>query len=131
MKPLVIDTSIWIEFLRGHQKDLREKIRHRMLLMPATVAMELLAGGRTREADSAVRALLDPFRRNRRVLVPSEEDHSKAGDVLARLQLGASRHGHDVMIAVLARRFGCELWSLNVADFSEPCRVLGLELGPK
>ncbi len=130
MKPLVLDTSVWVEFLRGHQSELREKIRHRMLLMPATVALELLAGGRTRESDVAVRALLEPFRRNRRVLVPSEDDHWRAGDTLARLGLGASRHGHDVMIAVLARRFGCDLWTLNQNDFQDASKVLGVTLGP-
>ncbi len=96
--------------------------------MPAVVAMELLSGTRDKQSRRTVDKLLRPFVRNRRIILPSYDDYTLAGEVVAELQWAATRHSNDVMIAVLARKVGAELLTTNQKDFSPVCRILKLSV---
>ena len=107
-----------------------ELSKGRPMFMPATVELELYAGVHTTRDARLLEALLSPFGRHNRVLVPKKEDFRKAGQLLAETGLQASRHANDALICVCARSIGAEVWSLNRKDFLPLSRSLHLDLGP-
>lgn len=105
---ILVDTSAWIEFLRGTTDpvvpDLRQRIaRGDALAMTEPVGMELLAGVGTPEQERRVNALVDGL-----PLLPIDAriDYRAA----ARLSLASRRNGHpirsmiDCLIAAVAIR---------------------------
>lgn len=128
MKPLVIDTSLWVDWLRGQRSALREESRGRLLFLPAIVAMELSSGAHTRKSFQLITGLVDAFERNRRLIVPTLEDYKSAGSVLSELGWPASKKSNDVLIGVCARKIGAELWTLDYSDFSPLTEVLRVSL---
>lgn len=105
---ILVDTSAWIEFLRGTTDpvvpDLRQRIaRGDALAMTEPVGMELLAGVGTSEQERRVNALVDGL-----PLLPIDAriDYRAA----ARLSLASRRNGHpirsmiDCLIAAVAIR---------------------------
>ena len=131
MKPLVLDTSILIEWLRGRRKELIPDARDRLLYLPAPVEMELLAGIKNLKHQRVLEALLGPFSRHNRIITPKREDFRRAGQVLAETGKSSSLHGNDALICVCARSIGAELWTLNKKDFTPFSQVLRLALGPE
>src|SRR3954464_15170888 len=117
MKPLIVDTSLWIEWLRGNKSDLREEARVRIMFLPAIIPMELLSGAQTKKAYQLISNIVDTFERQRRILIPSLEDYKKAGAVLADLGLPASKKSNDALICVCARKIGAEVWTCDRSDF--------------
>jgi predicted nucleic acid-binding protein len=128
VKPLVIDTSIWIDWARAERAELLAHTRNRILLMPAIVAMELLSGAKDRRTMRVVDRLLAPLVRNRRVVLPAYDDYALAGAVMADLGWPSSRRSNDVLIAVIARKTGAALLTANRADFAPTCSLLGVEM---
>lgn len=128
MRPLVIDTSVWIDWLRGIRKELREEARGRILFISAVSVMELMSGSRDRRSFQIVSDTIDKFKRHGRVLAPSYEEFIKAGTVLADLGWPASKKASDVLIAVCARRIGAEIWTCDYSDFHSIAEILQLEV---
>lgn len=128
MKPLMIDTSIWVDWLRGHKKDLREEARGRVQFLPATVAMELLSGAHTRKNYKIVSDLIESFERNNRFILPTIGDFKQAGSTLADLHWPASKKSNDVLIIVCARKIGAEVWTCDYADFQPIAENLQVSL---
>ena len=124
MRPLVVDTSVWVEWIRGQRGELRSHLRDRLVLMPAVVSMELLSGTRKRRAARAVATLLRPFLRHRRIILPAYADYALAGELLAELGWASSVRGNDALIAVSARKVGAALLTLNHGDFQPLCSRL-------
>ena len=131
MKPLLLDTSIWIEWLQGRSRDRVDRSRERTVYMAAPVEMELQAGIHSVRSQRALDAFLRPFAIHNRVVVPGRDDYRKAGEVLADARMPASRHATDALICVCARRIGAELWTLNRKDFAPLCRLLRVTIGPE
>lgn len=128
MKPLVVDTNIWIDWIRGENLSLFAEAKTRTQYMPAVVALELTAGTRDRIRARAIRDLIEPFRRSGRLLIPVEADFERAGDVLAELKWPASQKTNDVLIALAARRIGADLWTHDQSDFRPIAQLTGLSL---
>ena len=126
MRPLVIDSSVWIEWLRGNQASIRDESKGRILFLPAVIPMELLSGAHTRKSFQLVSAVIESFERNRRLLIPTLEDYRKAGSVLADLGWSASKKSNDVLIGVCARRIGAEIWTCDYSDYSLIAKALQL-----
>ncbi len=126
MKPLVVDTSVWVHWLRGEKLDKFEEAKARTQHMPAIVALELTAGVRERNGARAVMHLIESFRRGGRLLIPIDREFERAGETLADLSWPASKKSNDVLIAILARRIGAEVWTADEADFRPVARALGL-----
>lgn len=103
MKPLVIDTSVWIEWLHGRRRDLLDLSKGRPMSLAAPVELELYAGAHTTRDLRLLEAMLSPFARPSRVLVPKKEDCRKAGQVLSETGLQASKHADDALNCVCAR----------------------------
>ena len=104
MRPVVIDTSLWIGWFRGSLGLLREEAKNRLLFMPPIVAMELLSGVRNKKDSQMVSHLIQTFGRHQRLLVPMQGDFERSGAILGRLGLPASKKSNDVLISVCARR---------------------------
>lgn len=128
MKPLVIDTSIWVDWFRGKKRGVRlnEITSGRVLYLPSVVVMELYSGAHDGTSIRTIDSFVEPFSRNRRIILPNEKDYITAGKVLAELRWPASRLSNDVLIAVCARKIGAELLSLNSRDFAPLCSRLSV-----
>jgi predicted nucleic acid-binding protein len=130
MKPLVVDTSVWIEWLHGRRRELLDLSKGRHMYLASPVEMELYAGAHSTRDARLLESMLSPFSRHDRVLVPRKEDFRKAGQLLAEIGLQASKHANDALICVCARNIGAEVWSLNRKEFLPLSRPLRLTLGP-
>jgi predicted nucleic acid-binding protein len=124
LRPIVIDTSLWIDWLHGKSRVARERSQGRIIYMPAIVAQELLSGAKDRRTDKAIHEVIGAFSRNGRFVVPVQDDYMRAGSVLADLGWPASKKSNDVLISVCSRRIGAEVWTKDTSDFS----VLGKHL---
>ena len=128
MKPVVIDTSLWVQWLRGHFMESRQALRGRFVWMPPVVAAELTSGARNRKSLNALNTLLKPFEQNRRCITLSWEDFRLAGTTLAQLNWKASPKLGDALIAVSARKIDAEIWTLNEKDFKPLGRSLDVSV---
>jgi predicted nucleic acid-binding protein len=123
VRHLVIDTNVYIDWLNAR--------RHGDVLfqsgvathLSAVVLMELSAGASPRDL-RLIQRLESPFRKARRILLPSLAVFSEAGDVLRRLRVErdydlAASHSivNDVLIALSARSIGAAVASQNERDF--------------
>lgn len=138
MRKVVIDTDVYVDFLRS---GLHENIVTRsgdLKYMSAVVLMELYAGaGGNRGQRELLEDIDAAFARIGRVVAPSEGAYREAGQVLSHLQ---SRHGldpgkragmaHDVLIALGAREIGATVITRNKKDFEAIRRMaqFGLEI---
>ncbi len=126
MKPLIVDTSVWIDWLRGNRGELREEARSRVMFMASIVSMELLSGARSRKSYQVISEIIEAFKRHQRILLPLQEEYEKAGLVLADLGWPASKKSNDVLIGVCARRIGAEVWTCDYSDFAPVAKSLNL-----
>lgn len=119
---IVIDTSVWIEFFRGSNTHLVERLRRLLdadeVALAAPVRLELLSGATQRELGRLKRVLSAlPL------LLPSDALWNK----LDAWVLAARAKGHrfgalDLLIAGIADDHGAALWSED-ADFARMARL--------
>lgn len=123
--PVLFDSSLYIQALRGDGALLLERwARKTPLWLSAVVLEELYAGANTDDHRILVRLERD-FERAGRTLVPSLGDWANAGRILARLaqkygyeQIGRSRLTNDALIAASAARMGILVLTSNQRDFA-------------
>jgi predicted nucleic acid-binding protein len=96
--------------------------------MSSVVAMELLAGCKSRRENSALAGFLKPFEKAGRIVTPDHAAFLEAGRVLAMLGsegIGKDhlrRLSNDVLIGVSAARAGVALVTKNARDFERIAR---------
>jgi predicted nucleic acid-binding protein len=128
---VIVDTSAWVEYLRGTGSHVHLELRRRIesgssLATPAPVAMELLAGCRTEEAAAQLRRMLARFEILEIEGIPDFED-------AALIQRICRRNGEtvpsmvDCLIAAVAIREHRPLLTTD-RDFEVISRNVGLEL---
>lgn len=109
---IIVDTSVWIEFLRGHQpfqSDMLALIEERRIAVPDCVFGELLVGAR----DERERSLLLAYRDNLPV-AGGEGLLIRAGLYAGREKLRDRGVGLiDAAILVAAVESGCPVWTLD------------------
>ena len=123
MRRLVIDTSLYIDWLnRGlHEEVLfqRDAVRY----LSAVVLMELRAGAFHAADRRTLARLEESFERAGRLLAPTSRVFAEAGDTLRGLQARGYniRAGHsiasDVLIALSARSIGATVVTRNERDY--------------
>ncbi len=122
--PVVADTSVWIDSLRGRQDALRAAARGRRLLLCGPVAAELLRGVAPNRREELRMRLLDiPW-------APLEVfEWLEAGDIAARLfRAGTPVPLPDVVIAAAARSSGAAVLTHD-RDFERIAQVVeGLQV---
>ena len=114
---VAIDTSVWIQFLRGKLKEsilLLKLLDSSEVLLPIPVKIELLSGVKKGEVKSLLKTL-DAIP----TLYPTSSCWQKAQDMAL---LGAKKGYHfgmgDLLIASLANLSSASLWSLD-SDFNK------------
>jgi len=123
--PILFDSSLYINALRGDGALLLERwARKTPLWLSAVVLEELYAGAGTEDHRTLARLERD-FERAGRTLVPSLSDWANAGKMLARLaqrygheRIGRSRLTNDALIAASAARMGILVLTANQRDFA-------------
>lgn len=113
-KPLLLDTDILVDFLRGHPKAVAFVRAHSEKIVLSTIVVaELYAGAKDDEEARVLDALLSLFR-----VVPVTEELAKAGGRFK--QVYHKSHGlglADALIAATAEAENAELKTLNVKHF--------------
>ena len=128
MKPIVIDTSVWVDWARGKNEESLKLIHGRMIYMPSVVIMELMAGGRDKYSKKTIKSTIYPFIKHNRIVNPGLKDFAKAGEVLSQLEWPASKRSNDVLIAVLTRKIGAQIITSNPGDFEPVCKLLNINI---
>lgn len=136
MRPLVLDTNLYVEAARDPMKA-QELARFSSTALPflhlhAVVAQELLAGARGADGRKRIHAwLIRPFERRDRVLVPLWRAWRRAGEMLSELvERGTVSPGgfsrsfmNDALIAASLREHGAVLVTRNTSDFARLAEV--------
>jgi len=133
MRPVLLDSSVYIEVLRAGRSAATTMIRSlgqgSPVWLSAVVLEELYAGARGR-AVRAVERLDQDFSRIRRVLVPGQSDWRETGLVLSALverygyeTVGITRVTNDSLIAMSARRMGITVLTANERDFARLAEI--------
>ena len=122
-----MDSAIYITAMRRGDKPilaLRRYSENAPLWLSAVVLEELYAGAYDR-AQREVEGLERDFDRINRILVPTLNDWTRSGQVLARVaakyhyeNVGLGRLTNDALIATSAARIGARVVTANEKDFS-------------
>lgn len=127
MQPALLDTSIYIASLRtgGRAVLALRRLSPQSPLWLSAVVLEELYAGVTKSDRRVVERLERDFERAQRILVPTLNDWSQAGKVLARLaiehhyeEIGRGRLTNDALIAMSAARQGITVITANQRDFA-------------
>jgi predicted nucleic acid-binding protein len=121
------DTNLWIAFFRNpsQREAIEARLKRPITLLSSVVAMELIAGCRTRPQKRAVAGFAQPFEKANRILTPDHEAFLEAGRVLAKIGedgIGAAHRRqlvNDILIAVSATRAGAVVVTANTRDFAQ------------
>ena len=125
MRRVVIDTNLYIDWLRTgrHEGVLFE--RDVVKYLSAVVVLELYAGAYSSHDRRVVRGVVATFGRVERILVPSGAVYEDAGHVLRALNQsrgyrlsGSPSLTNDVLIALSARSIGATVVTGNERDFA-------------
>ena len=126
MPAVLFDTSLYISALRRGENGglaLRLIAPDARVWLSVVVLEELYAGAGGRDRHLIEGLELD-FERGNRILIPTLEDWTAAGQVLARLaakydydQIGRGRQTNDALIAMSAGRLGVTVITSNKKDF--------------
>jgi len=125
MRRVVIDTSLYIDWLNvGRHEDVlfaRDAVKY----LSAVVILELYAGARSPRDRRIVGNVVAAFDRASHLLVPSGMVYEEAGHVLRALQQSRGRQVarsgslvNDVLIALSARSIGATVVTNNASDFA-------------
>jgi predicted nucleic acid-binding protein len=130
MRRVVMDTSLYVDWLNaGRHEDVlfqRDDVKY----LSAVVVLELYAGAFSLRDRRLIDGVVSAFDRADRLLVPSRALYEDAGHVLRALQqtqgyqvAGSGSLVNDVLIALSARSVGATVVTQNVRDFAAIRRV--------
>jgi|SRR3989337_2581871 len=131
----IIDTNIYIDLFLN--PDLYEDIflSEGTIYLSSVVLMELIAGAHAKEARKSLKDLINFFKSVGRIIIPSEMDYEKAGEILARLQKikgydlkKRDSITNDCLIAASVRNIGGALYTQNKKDFQAIKDVFGFKV---
>ena len=133
----LLDSNVYIRAFRDPAFGIELQDFHRRslprLILSAVVASELLIGAQRADRERSVRrALIEPFRARRRLVVPSwsswqlvaRVDQTLRRRPTNRTRLEQRSFLHDMLIAATARELGATVITDNVADFGLISRQL-------
>jgi predicted nucleic acid-binding protein len=124
---ILVDTSVWIEFFRGRDRNVVSRLRAEHDLdavgLPAPVRIELLSGARAKGVPRLQRALS---------ALPTFYPTRDTWNQIERWAMRSAALGHrfgvsDLLIAALAAERGAQLWSLD-GDFRQMAKLRFVKL---
>jgi predicted nucleic acid-binding protein len=132
MGAVLFDTSVYITALRTRVVDavnLRLLAAGAPVWMSSVVLQELYAGVHARDTRVLERLERD-FTKAKRVVVPSLNDWTLAGKILARFsseydyeEIGKARLTNDALLAMSAARLGITIVTANKRDFARLAKL--------
>lgn len=113
-KPILIDTDVMVDYLRGHPKAVALVQRYsKRIALPSIVAAELYAGVRGEEELAALDRFVGLFR-----VVPISSEIARAGGLYSRDYTKSHGVGlADAIVAATADAEGADLRTLNVKHY--------------
>lgn len=125
---ILVDTSVWVDYLRGDSPDIAEKLDRLLasaeICVPKIVLAELLQGAKSDRESTAVEEFAEAFA----IIDQGPETWVKAGKLSRRLRSrGKTIHLVDCYIAVIAEENACAVFTLD-EHFKEIAKVLPLRL---
>ena len=124
----IIDTSVWINYFRGRHRiigdHLDRLIDQYRIYVPGVIKAEILQGCKSEKEAKSIMGDLDKFD----VVVEGPSDWVAAGWLSFRArQKGITLGLNDCLIACLASRVGCHLWSLD-GDYDRITKFIKLRI---
>ena len=125
---VLIDTSVWIDYLKGKNEELLERadrfLTYSAVYVPKVVIAELIQGAKSEKEVSVIESFVEAFN----IIDQTENTWLKAG----KLSFSMKRKGvHiglvDCYISVLASEHDCKIFSLD-EHFTTIKRFLKIEL---
>jgi hypothetical protein len=114
VEKILIDTSVWIEYLRNRSSSLGNKLdeilSRKEVYVPKIVVAELIQGAKSEREVSIIKDFLEAFN----IIDQEENTWFKAGE----LSFGLKKKGKivnltDCYIAVIAQEHGCQIFTLD------------------
>ncbi len=128
MKKFLLDTDIYIEFLRrgAYHEVIRNLYTSETpgIYFSSVVIQELLIGAIGKEGRKNVETLYQPFESASRIITPTHNNWKEAGKLLSLLRIKrkdlrskVTTLISDTLIALSAKNIGATVYTSNVTDF--------------
>lgn len=114
---IVLDTCIYISWIRGRHLDILEESRMNIIHLSAIVYSELLTGAFATKDQKLVKSIRNQFESRNRFQGINATISQDVGDVLRKIDRPKNSIFADVMIAMSAKYIGAEVWTQNAKDF--------------
>lgn len=113
-KKILIDTSIWIDYFKGNDTLLHNKVdkvlTHSHIYIPKVVLAELIQGAKSEKEIAVIENFVEAFY----IIDQKEDTWLKAGRLSYSMKRkGVTVHIIDSYIAVMATENGCSIFSLD------------------
>lgn len=111
---ILVDTSVWIDYFRNTSSQVSEMVDRMIdedkICVPKIVMAELMQGAKSMKELSVIQDFFEAFH----VIDQKEDTWIKAGRLSYDLKKkGKKIHLLDCYIAVMARQYGCKIFTLN------------------
>lgn len=127
-KKILIDTSVWINYFKGNDPPLCNKVdkalTHSHIYVPKVVLAELIQGAKSEKEIAVIEDFIEAFY----IIDQKEDTWLKAGRLSYSMKRkGVTVHIIDCYIAVIASENGCSIFSLD-EHFNSIKKFLHIEL---
>ncbi len=120
----LLDTNIYINLFSNPNSHEDILLSRGLIYLSSIVFMELIAGAHTKKPRNSVQDIGNYFKRMNRIIIPSQSDYERAGEILVRLQRvkgydlkKCASITNDCLIAASCRSIGAILYTQNKKDF--------------
>jgi hypothetical protein len=125
---VLIDTSVWIDYFKGGNSQLIDKvevfIKDEAVYVPKVVIAELIQGAKSKKETKIIEELTDAFS----IIDQGEETWKRVGVLSHRLKRkGKTCNLIDCYIAIIAKENGCKVFTLD-PHFQKIKKEAGIEL---
>jgi predicted nucleic acid-binding protein len=127
-KKLLIDTSVWIDYFKGNDTPLHDKmdeaLTHCDIFVPKVVLAELIQSAKSEKEVAVTEDFIEAFH----IIDQKADTWLKAGRLsFSMKRKGVTVHIIDCYIAVIANENGCSIFSLD-EHFKNIKKFLHIEL---
>ena len=127
-KKILIDTSVWIDYFKGNDASLHNKVdyalTHSHIYIPKVVLAELIQGAKSEKETAVIEEFIEAFH----IIDQKEDTWLKAGRLSYSMKRkGVTVHIIDCYIAIIANESGCSIFSLD-EHFRNIKKFLPIEL---
>lgn len=127
-EPVLIDTSVWIEYFRDKSTNLSKKVDEILskqeVYVPKIVIAELIQGSKSDREISIIEQFVDAFN----IIDQKEDTWIRAGKLSFSLRKkGRTVNLTDCYVAVIAQEYDCQIFSLD-EHFKDVQKALNLRL---